>query len=67
MASNEDTFVAWPFAQAHMGYALGTTAVFLDARLGPVVPEPVIRFADREVVRWGRPATLITMGSEIAF
>lgn len=67
VASNEDTFVAWPFAQAHLGYVLGSTAAFIDARLGPVVPEPVIRFAEREVVRWGRPAVVVTMGSEIGF
>lgn len=66
-ASNQDSFTAWPFAHAHLGYGLGSASVFLDARLGPVLPEPVIRFAGRDVVRWGRPATVIATGTEIAF
>ncbi|MEM1029911.1 MAG: hypothetical protein AAF928_20295 [Myxococcota bacterium] len=66
-ATDENTFVAWPFVAVHAAYVPPPLGVFLDVRLGPVAPEPVVRFAEREVVRWGRPAVVAAAGTEIAF
>lgn len=65
-ASEGSAWAAAPFAEFAVSYALHpVVAVRLDGIAALLLPEPVLRIADREVASYGRPAVLVTLGVEI--
>jgi hypothetical protein len=62
----DDVFAALSFVHAGAAVAASRDVRFFgDATLAVATPRPVVRFADREVASWGRPAAFFTLGLEV--
>jgi hypothetical protein len=63
-----DVFTSVSLLHAGISRALGTSArLWLDATLALTAPRLVVRFANRDVANWGRPAFFGAAGLEFPF
>ena len=63
-----DDWLVFPLAMLSAGAALPVSHVLslrLDAGIGMALKRPVVRFADRTVTAWGRPAVWGMLGIEV--
>jgi hypothetical protein len=65
-SASDDLFVAWPHGHLAASWApVEQLRLVLAARVGATTPRPVVRFAGRDVLQFGRPLALITFGPEL--